>query len=254
MANSDDNGAGDAGQGRPSSHYTGTPDPQELAGRLSDLARSLQDEHSVEDTLDGIVKAAVGTVPGVEHAGLSVVERGRAVHTRAGSDEVVYQVDRVQYETGEGPCLSAMYEQQTVRMPDTTTETRWPQFTHRTIALGIRSMLSFQLYVVGDTLGALNLYSRRTNAFSDESEQVGLLFAAHAAVAMAGAQREHQLLRAMATRDLVGQAKGILMERHKLTGAQAFSVLVRYSQHSNTKLHEVAQHLVDSGELVTRRR
>jgi GAF domain-containing protein len=84
-----------------------------------------------------------------------------------------------------------------------------------------------QLYVSGDNLGARNLYSRAPDAFNDESEHVGLLLAAHAAVAMASAQREEHLLRAMETRDLIGQAKGILMERNKITANQAFSLLIR---------------------------
>jgi ANTAR domain-containing protein len=110
-------------------------------------------------------------------------------------------------------------------------------------------MLSFQLYVVGDNLGALNLYSREPAAFDDESEHVGLLFASHATVAMAGAQRNEQLNRALGTRDLIGQAKGILMERHKLTAEQAFMLLVRASQASHMKLRDIAEQLTTMGEL-----
>jgi GAF domain-containing protein len=91
----------------------------------------------------------------------------------------------------------------------------WPQFTTRAAEHGIGSMLSFQLYVSGDNLGALNLYNSSPEAFSDESEHVGLLLASHAAVAVAGAQHEEHLLHAIAARDLIGQAKGILMERYK---------------------------------------
>jgi hypothetical protein len=115
--------------------------------------------------------------------------------------------------------------------------------------LGIHSMLAFQLYVVEDNLGALNLYSADTDAFNDESEHVGLLFAAHAAVATAGARKVRDLVRAVSTRDLIGQAKGILMERHKLTDDQAFGLLVRASQHTNVKLVEIARRLTETGEL-----
>jgi transcriptional regulator with GAF, ATPase, and Fis domain len=220
----------------------------DLAGRLSDLARTLQDEDGVDETLQAIVDAAVGTVPGAQYAALSVVERRREIHTRAGTADVVFKVDQVQYDTGEGPCLSAVYEQQTVSLPDMTIEQRWPKFTARTAELGVRSMLSFQLYVHQDNLGALNLYSEHKNAFDDDSEHVGLLFAAHAAVAMSGAQQQEHLNKAIAARDLIGQAKGILMERHKLTADQAFSVLSRASQHTNTKLIDVARALTDTGQ------
>ncbi len=110
-------------------------------------------------------------------------------------------------------------------------------------------MLSFQLYVEGDNLGALNLYSRHAGAFDDESEHVGLLFAAHAAVAYSAVRRQAGLARSVATRQLIGQAEGMLMERHKLTADEAFAMLVRVSQNGNVKLRDVAEQLVRSGSL-----
>ncbi|MEU6411792.1 GAF and ANTAR domain-containing protein [Microbispora sp. NPDC046933] len=219
---------------------------------MSDLARTLQDEDTAQETLDAIVGAAVDTVPGAQYAGLTAVIRRREVETPAGTGDLVRQVDKAQYETGEGPCLDAAYEHRTVRLSDMTQEDRWPEFTRRALDLGVKSMLSFQLYVQKDDLGALNLYSREKNAFDDESEHIGLLFATHAAVAMSGARQQEQLKRAIAVRDLIGQAKGVLMERHKVTADQAFSLLVRTSQQTNTKLVEVARYLVDTGELRTR--
>jgi transcriptional regulator with GAF, ATPase, and Fis domain len=216
---------------------------------LSEVARSLQDEPTVQRTLDAIASAAVGTVPGARHAGLMVVRGRRHIDTRAGTGTVVQEVDRAQYDTGQGPCLSAIYDQRTVRVSDLAADGRWPEFARRACALGVRSMLSFQLFVEHDNLGALNLYSEFVDAFTDESEHVGLLFAAHAAVAMSDAQQHEQLDRAAAVRDLIGQAKGILMERHRLTADQAFMTLVRVSQSTNTKLVDVARHLTDTGEL-----
>ncbi|WP_447009970.1 ANTAR domain-containing protein [Saccharothrix hoggarensis] len=198
----------------------------------------------MEDTLRGIVHAAVGTVPGVKYAGVSVVEGRTTMSTPAASDELVYKVDEAQIDFHEGPCIDVLYEHRTVRLPNMAEEQRWPQFAARAAELGVGSMLSFQLYVTGDDLGALNLYSGHADAFTDESEQIGLLFATHAAVAMADAQKLARMSRAMNTRDLIGQAKGILMGRHKITGDQAFAVLVRASQHTNTKLVEVAEYLV----------
>jgi hypothetical protein len=143
-----------------------------------------------------------------------------------------------------------VYEQQTVRLPDMTTEQRWPNFTGRTADLGVLSMLSFQLFVQKDNLGALNLYSADRNAFDDDSENVGLLFASHAAVAMSDAQQMEHLGKAIADRDIIGQAKGILMDRHKLTADQAFTVLSRASQNTNTRLIDVAHALSTTGELL----
>lgn len=223
---------------------------KDLAETLSDLARSLQADPNVDELLSDIVVTAVETVPGADHAGLMVVEDRRTVTTRAVTDELVKLVDDAQYRTGQGPCLSAVYQRHTVHLPDTSHDERWPEFNREALALGVRSMLSFQLYVIRDNLGALNLYSPRVGAFTHESEHIGMLFAAHAAVAMAGARRQENLARALTLRDVIGQAKGILMERHKITGEQAFGLLVRASQHANTKLAEVASYLVDTGELV----
>lgn len=220
-----------------------------LAQQLSELALALQQEDDVPDTLDAIVRACVDTVPGAQHASLSVIERRREVHTRAATDDLPRQLDHAQYETGRGPCLSALYEQKTVRLGDMTAELRWPEFTRRALALGVGSMLAVQLFVVGEDLGALNLSNRRANAFDDESEHVALLLASHAAVAMAGAQERHRLRQAMSTREVIGQATGVLIERFKTTPEQAFLLLVRASQHSNRKLRDVADELVHVGTL-----
>ena len=209
----------------------------------------MQNEESLDDTLSAIVSAAVHTVPGSQYAGITLVRARQQVETPAATEELVNKVDSAQYETGQGPCLDAVYEHQTVRLSDMAGEERWPAFTERALDLGIRSMLSFQLYVVQDNLGALNLYSAETDAFDDESENVGLLFAAHAAVAMAGVRKQEHMARALSMRDLIGQAKGILMERHRITADQAFALLVRASQRTNTKLTDIAQELTDTGDL-----
>jgi GAF domain-containing protein len=236
-------------QGLPSRSYTGDTTVNELAQTLSDVARSLQDEPNLSHTLQGITEAAVQTVPGARYAGISEVQGRRTIVTRAATAEVVMKIDQVQYATRQGPCVDAIYKQQTFRLGDMFTEHRWPDFIEQTVGMGIRGMLSFQLYVVRDNLGALNLYSDTPDAFTDESEYVGLLFASHAAVAMIGAQQRQNKDQALLTRDLIGQAKGILMERHRLTADQAFLLMVEASQRTNTKLTEIAQRLTESGEL-----
>jgi len=243
----------DDDRGQPSQEDTGSFAGQdELAVHLSELARDLQDQPTLQATLERIVEAAVANVPGACMAGISQVEDRHRIDTPAGTDELVFRVDRAQYDVGEGPCLSTIYEDQTVRLPDTGTDDRWPKFSRVARELGVGSMLSFQLYVKGTNLGALNLYSPEPNAFDDECEHIGLLFAGHAGVAFAGSQRQAQLNHAIAGRDLIGQAKGILMERFKITSEQAFGLLVRASQTGNVKLRDVAERLVSSGELAGR--
>jgi GAF domain-containing protein len=162
-------------------------------------------------------------------------------------------VDALQSETGQGPCLDASYEERVVSVPDLSSDQRWPDFSQQAYKLGARSMLSFQLFVNGDHLGALNLFGRDVNVFDAESERIGALVAAHAAVAVAGSQQVSQLTLALDTRDLIGQAKGILMERYKITAQQAFLLLSRASSELNIKLREVAEQLTVSGEMAKKR-
>ena len=221
----------------------------ELADRLSELARTLEHEHSVEGTLQAIVDTAVATVPGAGHASISAVRGKRQVITLASTSELPRQTDQAQYDTGSGPCLDSLYDRRTVRLDDVATETRWPDFVAQAGALGMGSMLSLQLYVEGDDLGALNLLSEQPRSFDEGSEQVGLLFASHAAVAMAAAGEQQHLRDAIRNRDLIGQAKGILMERFTIDADRAFLLLARASQAANSKLTAIAEELVASRRL-----
>ncbi|GAA4604961.1 GAF domain-containing protein [Actinoplanes octamycinicus] len=226
----------------------------DLAVALSEVARSLQTEPDERHTLDAITTTAVDTVPGSRYAGLMVVEHHRDVDTRAATDEVVRQIDQAQYDTGQGPCLQAIYDDRMVKVADMAGEDRWPVFAARAAELGVRSMLSFQLYVEDDTLGALNLYSCEPGAFGDEAEHVGRLFAAHAAVALSGAKQQEQCGHTIEVRDLIGQAKGILMERYSADADQAFRLLIQVSQRTGTKLIDVVRHLTATRELRPDRR
>ena len=240
----------ETGRGQPSFADTGTTvDDDQLAKQLSDFARRAQTEDDRGLMLDEVVRAAVQLIPGVDEASISVTIGRRDVSSQHPSGDLPAKVDAVQTETGQGPCIDAAYEHETVRVPDMASEERWPKFAARASALGAASMLSIQLWVENDNLGALNLYSYTAGSFTDESEHVGLLFASHAAVAFAGADKVHHLNVALARRDLIGQAKGILMERFKITGSQAFNILVRVSQDSNRKLFDVAEELSQTGHL-----
>jgi hypothetical protein len=143
-----------------------------------------------------------------------------------------------------------MYEHRTIRVDDLATDPRWPELSRRATAeLGVASILCFQLFVHEDDLGALNLVARRPGAFTDESERIGLLFASHAAVAVADAQDLNHITTALRSRDVIAQAKGILMERYKITAEMAFALLARTSQDANRRLFEVAEHLTRTGTL-----
>ncbi|WIX76711.1 GAF and ANTAR domain-containing protein [Amycolatopsis carbonis] len=215
-----------------------------LSSVLGAIARTLQAEPDVETTLAAIVKAAVDHVAGAEYAGISLVQDGR-IRTVAPTSELVATVDEIQSRTGQGPCLDAIAQHEIFRTGNLSDERRWPAFAPEAAQTGIRSMLAYRLFVTETTLGALYLCSSRVDAFSERTEQDGLVFASHAAIALVGAQTEAQLHVAIDSRGVIGMAKGILMERHDLDAVQAFRMLVESSQASNMKLHEVAAWLVD---------
>jgi GAF domain-containing protein len=224
-----------------------------LAVRLGDIARELQHEENPDSVLAGIVHAALELVPHVADASVSLVTGRRTIESRAASSDLPRRVDALQSDTGQGPCLDASYEELIVRVPDLSSDQRWPDFSRAAYKLGARSMLSFQLFVDGAHLGALNLFGHDVGAIEPESERIGALVAAHAAVAVAGSKQVSQLTRALDTRVLIGQAQGLLMERFKITAQEAFLLLSRASSELNIKLHDVAEQLTVSGEMSKKR-
>ncbi|MBV9594925.1 MAG: GAF and ANTAR domain-containing protein [Actinobacteria bacterium] len=164
----------------------------------------------------------------------------------------MHRVDGLQYEAGDGPCLTSLRAQETVRADDLSTDPRWPRFAAGAVREGVLSSLSVQLFVEGTNLGALNLYSKTPGGFDDHAESVAMLLASHAAIAMKGTQVQVNLRTALRNRDVIGQAKGILMERFRLNEAQAFDLLVLASQRTHCKLNEIADELAATGALPTR--
>jgi hypothetical protein len=223
-----------------------------LATQFAAVARALESEPSVEKTLQRIVEVARLIVPGCHHAGITVLRRGRP-ETPAATDAVSAEVDRIQYEAGEGPCLSAIVESDTFRTGDLARESRWPKFTGPAVErTGVRSVLAYRLFTEGDRLGALNLYSRERDAFDDEAVGVGGILTAHAALAFARAREREQisgLEQAVASNRAIGMAIGILMAIRRVGQDDAFDLLRTVSQRTNRKLREIADEVVHTGQL-----
>ncbi|WP_432521792.1 GAF and ANTAR domain-containing protein [Kineococcus sp. SYSU DK006] len=220
----------------------------DLGQRLARLALELHPEQSPEAVMERVVAAAAALVPGAQEATLTRV-RSRRVFSAAASGERGRGLDELQDQTGQGPCLDTLFHQAVTHVADLSTDERWPQLAARAGEVGLRSMLCFRLYVAGENLGALDLVSALPGAFDEESEEVGQLFVAHAAPALAATEQVADLRVAVASRDVIGQAKGILMERHRITADQAFTLLSRVSQESNRKLRDVADELAATGQL-----
>ncbi len=221
-----------------------------LSHQIAQVARSLQSESGSVDTMNLAVKLAVDVIDGAEDAGISLVHRRRHVDTPAYTGERGLQVDQLQYELGEGPCLSAIWAEEWVHAADLATDTRWGEFGPRAAReMGIRSMLCLRMFTSEHRVGALNLYSTRAHAFETADVDAAVAFAAHAAIAVLVAQNDEGKDIALDSRTLIGQATGIVMERYSIDAVRAFAVLKRLSQDTNVQLHQVAAELIRTRRL-----
>jgi GAF domain-containing protein len=225
----------------------------EVTGRTAEsleiLARSLHvRDAELQPTLQAIVSAAVTMLSPARYAALTIFSRGELV-PRASAGEPPLLLDRLQQQLGDGPCISAARHQSVFRIYDTRQDQRWPEFSTEAARLNVRSMLCMPLWVHERCLGALSLYADEAEAFSDLDERVTTLLATYAALALAEAQRADQMHDALGNRDVIGQAKGILMERYGVPASAAFGLLARVSQAENTKLAEIARRLAETGKL-----
>jgi hypothetical protein len=224
-----------------------------LTADFLETARALLLVGDVHDTLDKVATLAVDTIDGCDCASVFLVEE-TVVAVPVTTDPVVAVLDATQRQSGQGPCLDAIAQGMTMYAGDFGDERRWLDFGREATARGFRSMLACPLFVDG-TPGALNLYARYPLAFGVIDRAKAVLLAGLAAVAFSAAltheeetRQSSNLHAALATRELIGQAQGILMERERVTADQAFDILRRASQHLNLKLRDVAQSLVETGE------
>lgn len=217
---------------------------------LESLARALHvKEARLQPTLDAIVSNAVESIELASYAGVTLL-LGGVLTPQATLGEPPYVLDLLQQQLGDGPCVQAARTQRVVRIDTTGTDGRWPQFSRRAVELGVASMVCLPLQVEQHVLGALSLYSTDVGTFQDRHLSLVSLYATLAALALGDAHRTEHLHTALSNRDLIGQAKGILVERLRQTPDEAFRSLSQASQSSNRKLVVVAQHLVETGELL----
>ena len=225
---------------------------RELAALLARMGAVLLSSETIDTTVELVTSLAVATLPGTTGAGVSLVDAW-GKRSVAASHAMVERADRLQYELDDGPCLTAARDRVTVRIDDVTTEQRWRRWTAVAGEVGVRSMLSVPLVAAGTGIGAIKVYSNEPSAYDARAEQVLELFARQAAILLANAQTladarqlNVQLTDALKSRDIIGQAKGILLAQGAVDDEAAFAMLVSASQRANTKLHAVAQQLVES--------
>ncbi len=216
---------------------------------VAEIARRLAEAEDLDDLLHRIVVFGQQQLDGCDGVSLMLIGRGGRISSPAYSAKVAYDSDMAQYETNQGPCLESIREHHTVLIDDLQQDERWPAYRDRVVGLGVRSMLGARLFVLDDTMGALNFYSPRPHAFDKWSMLLAQVFASHAAVAMKAAISEVGLEAALQTRDLIGQAKGVLMASHKLSAVEAFDLLRRVSQSRHVKLRDLAEEIAATGAL-----
>lgn len=234
---------------------TGTADPTvdgEL-GRLlslarSDLASELSADQGPDFLLRRVVALTVRWIPGTEHASVAQRRDDERLRTAAATDGVAAACDRLQVRLAEGPAFDASKDAGTIRVDDLRQDQRWPVFGPYAADLGIRSVLVCELPVSGRTRATLNLYSSQPTAFGPMAELVAPVFAARASIALSHADEVYNLRRAIASRQVIGQAVGILVERHRITTDEAFDRLVTASKNHHIKLRELARIVAETGE------
>lgn len=220
-----------------------------VAVEVAELMRGLQQRPVSEagPVLTDLTKIAVRSVSGAEYAGITIGSAGGSLETTAPTHQYVVVLDDIARRCHDGPYMRADSKQHFVVIDDLAADPRWPQFRDAARStVPVASVLSFQLFSGKRAGGALNFYADAAGAFDDESIETGLIFATHAAFVVGMLLRDRQFRSALASRDIIGQAKGIMMERFNVSADRAFEMLKRMSQDVNVPVSEVAERLVGS--------
>lgn len=212
---------------------------------LAEAARTINQPRSVQETLEAIVHTARNSIPGFDHVGISLMHRDGTVETMAATGDLVWDLDDLQYTINEGPCVSSLHEEPVIVADHLRRSQRWPSYVPKALKRGLKSQMALRLYVdENGTIGGINLYSTEREDIEPHAPQVAHVFAAHAAVTLGKVQELDQLEHAIASRQQIGVAIGVLVERYKIDEQAAFNFLVRTSSHRNTKLRDVAAGVV----------
>jgi hypothetical protein len=218
----------------------------ELARAAEELAATLT-SRDLDHTLNRVTAAAVEALPDVDYASITVRHEDGTLETVATTDQTLCDVDLRQYEVQEGPCYEAATKVPYVSATDLASDERYPNYAEAAVAVGIRSQAGIRLFDAPTSQAGLNLYSKRVGAFAD-FESVASLFARQSATVIEYARELQALHEAALTRDLVGRAVGIAMERYGLSDHRAFALLTRLSKHHDVALAVVAQSIVSASE------
>jgi hypothetical protein len=219
-----------------------------LIVEFAELARRVQTVEDFDASLGRITATAVQAVGGCHAASVSLITKGGPV-TFAATDPLADLGDQIQYDEGEGPCLDAALQETWVSTPDLSVDPRWPRSAARlSRELGVGSMFSGRMTVDAErskTLGGLNLYATAPHAFSAQDQMLAILLSSLGAVILDAAKKQRDLRAAIASRQVIGEAIGILRAQSDLTSEQAFEMLSKASQRTNVKLRDLARQIAE---------
>lgn len=223
----------------------------DLGTALSQMAGLVLSRETVDTALQLVTTLAATTTAGTLGAAVTIVDdHGR--RSRAASDVAAEQADALQYELDEGPCLTAWQARELVRIDDTTTDDRWPRWNEAVSRLGVRSVLSAPLLVGDDSIGAMKVYCERPMSYGQHDEHVMRLLAGQAAILLANSQSLHearrlgrQLTEALASRDVIARATGVLLAEGAAGEREAFATLAAAARRADRPVQDVARALVD---------
>jgi GAF domain-containing protein len=215
--------------------------------RIAEIVQRLygRPDADSETVIAELAEHAAVEIPGAQYAGVTITRNAKHIDTPAATHKWPILLDEIQQRHREGPCLTAAWAEKIIHVANLETDDRFPLYRRDALEqTPIRSVMAFQMFIAGQTMGALNVYAEQPNAFGQMSRDLGLIFAAHSSIAWNAARRDEQFKRALASRDVIGQAKGMIMERYGVDAVQAFEVLRKLSQDSNLPLVQVASELV----------
>jgi len=217
----------------------------DLGSAVATAVCAIRHPENIDDTLGAIAAATQDSLPGFDQVGISTVDSHGNVHTRAGTGEFVWELDRIQYELGQGPCVDSLHKSPVIAVPHIQYDRRWPQYVPQAVGRGLKAQLGVRLYLDHEgTLGCLNIYSTTTEEIHIDAENIAGLFATHAALALGYAREVDGLHEAMSRRKTIGIAIGMLMSEHAISEDTAFALLVKLSSHANVKVRDVAARMV----------
>jgi transcriptional regulator with GAF, ATPase, and Fis domain len=234
------------------------PQPMEPTDAFAELGSIKLAETDIDGVMAKVADLAKRTIPGTAEVSVSLI-RGRKARTAAFTGELAIALDELQYANGHGPCLDAAAAIAYLSVPDTTCESRWPEWADRAVDAGVYCFVSIGLPLQETVTGALNLYATKPEAFDDDAVSLAQAFAGYAAVALANAHiydtqatLAMHLQKAMESRAVIEQAKGIIMGDRRCGADEAFAILTKLSRDTNRKVRDVATTLVnraaDSGK------